>query len=50
MARFGSELFGKHLLSVEIVGALLLVALVGAISIMIQSGQSAGAPPEGVER
>jgi NADH-quinone oxidoreductase subunit J len=50
MARFGSELFTKHLLSIEVVGALLLVALVGAISIMIQTGQSAGAPPEGVKR
>jgi NADH:ubiquinone oxidoreductase subunit 6 (subunit J) len=43
MARFGSELFSKHLLSIEVVGALLLVALVGAISIMIQTAQSAGA-------
>ncbi len=37
MARFGSELFTKHLLSIEMAGALLLVALVGAISIMIQT-------------
>ncbi|MHB8971163.1 MAG: NADH-quinone oxidoreductase subunit J family protein [Pirellulaceae bacterium] len=43
MARFGSELFSKHLLSIEVVGALLLVALVGAISIMIQTAQSAAA-------
>lgn len=43
MARFGSELFSKHLLSIEVVGALLLVALVGAISIMIQTAQSVGA-------
>ena len=50
MARFGSELFTKHLLSIEVAGALLLVALVGAISIMIQTGQSAGAPPEGAKR
>jgi NADH-quinone oxidoreductase subunit J len=50
MARLGGELFGKHLLSVEIAGALLLVALVGAVSIMIQAGQSPGAPPEETER
>lgn len=50
MARFGSELFTQHLLSIEVAAALLLVALVGAISIMIQSGQSAGAPPERLER
>jgi len=49
MARFGGELYTKHLLSIEVAGALLLVALVGAISIMIQSGQSAGAPPERIE-
>ncbi|NLX54437.1 MAG: hypothetical protein GXY58_04930 [Planctomycetaceae bacterium] len=49
MARFGGELFSKHLLSIEVAGALLLVALVGAISIMIQSGRSPGAPPERME-
>ncbi len=50
MARFGTELFTRHLLSVEVAGALLLVALVGAISIMIQSRQSACAPSEEVAR
>ena len=48
MARFGSELFGKHLLSVEIAGALLLVALVGGISIMIQAGQLSVHSEEGL--
>ncbi|MHB0956438.1 MAG: NADH-quinone oxidoreductase subunit J family protein [Pirellulaceae bacterium] len=43
MARFGGELFGRHMLSVEIAGALLLVALVGAISIMMLTAQSAAA-------
>ncbi len=35
MAKLGAELFTRHLLSVEIAGTLLLVALVGAISIVI---------------
>jgi NADH-quinone oxidoreductase subunit J len=47
MARFGNELFSRHLLSIEIAGALLLVALVGAISIMIQTAQSARASEGG---
>lgn len=34
VARLGGELFTRHLLAVEIVGTLLLVALVGAISIV----------------
>jgi NADH-quinone oxidoreductase subunit J len=34
VARFGAEMFGRHLLSVEIVGVLLLVALVGAAAIV----------------
>ncbi len=42
MARFGGELFGKHLLSVEITGTLLLIALVGAIAILIQGGHLSG--------
>ena len=47
MARFGSELFTKHLLSIEMAGALLLVALVGAISIMIQTRPVGGRRPRG---
>lgn len=39
MALFGRELFSRHLLSIEIAGSLLLVALVGALAIMIQSGE-----------
>lgn len=42
MARFGGELFGKHLLSVELAGTLLLIALVGAIAILIQGGHLSG--------
>jgi NADH-quinone oxidoreductase subunit J len=38
-ARLGGILFGEHLISVEIGGTLLLVALVGAIAIMIQGHQ-----------
>jgi NADH-quinone oxidoreductase subunit J len=41
LARFGGELFSKHLLSIEIAGAILLVALVGAIAIMLQTAQAA---------
>ncbi len=36
MAHFGGELFAKHLVSVEVAGTILLVALVGAIAIVIQ--------------
>jgi NADH-quinone oxidoreductase subunit J len=41
LARFGGELFSKHLLSIEIAGAILLVALVGAIAIMLQTAEAA---------
>jgi NADH-quinone oxidoreductase subunit J len=40
MARLGGELFGRHLVAVEIVGTLLLVALVGAIAIVGQGRTS----------
>ncbi len=40
MARLGGELFGRHLVAVEIVGTLLLVALVGAIAIVGQGRAS----------
>ena len=36
MAHLGGELFAKHLVSVEVAGTILLVALVGAIAIVIQ--------------
>lgn len=36
MAMLGSEMFGRHLLSVELAGTLLLAALVGAIAMAIQ--------------
>ncbi len=47
MARFGGELFGKHLLSIELAGTLLLVALVAAIAIMIHGRDPVIAPLEG---
>jgi len=47
MARFGAELFSRHLLSVEIGGTLLLIALVGALAIMIQSGSLPAEEREG---
>lgn len=37
MARLGGELFGRHLLAVEVGGTLLLVALVGAAVIVAQA-------------
>ncbi|MCO6459091.1 MAG: NADH-quinone oxidoreductase subunit J [Pirellulaceae bacterium] len=43
MARFGAELFSRELVSVEVAGTLLLVALVGAIAIMIQGRRQAQA-------
>lgn len=41
MAALGNELFGRHLVSVEVAGTLLLAALVGAIAIVSQ-GREAG--------
>jgi NADH:ubiquinone oxidoreductase subunit 6 (subunit J) len=35
MANLGRHLFGEHLISVELAGTLLLVALVGAVAIAI---------------
>jgi NADH-quinone oxidoreductase subunit J len=43
MAGLGGELFGQHLVSVEVAGALLLVALVGALSIVIHGRGPRGA-------
>jgi len=40
VARLGGELFGRHLLAVEVAGVLLLVALVGSIAIVSRT------PPE----
>jgi NADH-quinone oxidoreductase subunit J len=37
VARFGAELFGRHLIAVEVAGTLLLAALVGAAVIAAQS-------------
>ena len=34
VARLGAELFGRHLVAVEAVGTLLLVALIGAIAVV----------------
>jgi len=39
MARLGGELFSRHLLSVELAGTLLLVALVGAIAISAEDSR-----------
>ena len=36
VARLGGELFGRHLIAVEVAGTLLLVALVGAAAIVAQ--------------
>lgn len=40
MANLGGQLFARHLISVEVTGVLLLVALVGAVAIVIQGRQS----------
>jgi len=37
VARLGAELFGRHLVSVEAAGVLLLVALIGAIAVVSRS-------------
>jgi NADH-quinone oxidoreductase subunit J len=36
VARLGSELFGRHLIAVDLAGVLLLVALVGAAAIVVR--------------
>jgi NADH-quinone oxidoreductase subunit J len=40
MAQLGAELFGGHLIAVEVAGTLLLAALVGAAAIVAQSKQA----------
>ncbi len=56
VARFGSELFGRHLIAVEIAGVLLLAALVGAAVIVAegkqesQHGRSRSRLPGGTSR
>jgi NADH-quinone oxidoreductase subunit J len=40
MAHLGGELFSRYLIAVEVAGTLLLVALVGAVAIVIQSAKS----------
>ena len=42
MARLGGQLFGRHLIAVELGGTLLLVALVGAVAIVIQGRERPG--------
>lgn len=49
VARLGGELFGRHLLAVEVAGVLLLVALVGAIA-MVSRGGAAEDEPSGTRR
>jgi len=52
VARLGGELFGRHLLAVEVAGVLLLVALVGSIAIVSRHGDPSGelAAPGGTRR
>lgn len=50
MAELGSQLFTRHLVSVEVAGILLLVALIGAIAIVAhkrQQGEREGVAAEG---
>jgi NADH-quinone oxidoreductase subunit J len=44
VARFGGAMFSRHLISVEAAGALLLAALVGAVSIVAHGKQTPQAP------
>jgi NADH-quinone oxidoreductase subunit J len=41
VARFGTELFGRHLIAVEVAGVLLLVALIGASAIVLHQKKDA---------
>jgi NADH-quinone oxidoreductase subunit J len=41
VARFGMELFGRHLIAVEVAGVLLLVALIGASAIVLHQKKDA---------
>ena len=50
MDHLGAQLFSRHLIAVEVAGTMLLVALVGAVAIAIQSKQplkTAGGPRHG---
>ncbi|MCE9629418.1 MAG: NADH-quinone oxidoreductase subunit J [Planctomycetia bacterium] len=42
VARLGGELFGRHLLAVEVAGVLLLVALIGSIAIVSRAASADG--------
>ncbi|MGD9648314.1 MAG: NADH-quinone oxidoreductase subunit J [Pirellulales bacterium] len=42
MARLGGHLFSRHLLAIEVAGTLLLVALVGAVAIVIHEQRNPG--------
>jgi NADH-quinone oxidoreductase subunit J len=42
MAPLGAELFARHLVAVEVAGTILLVALVGAVAIVIQGKERRG--------
>lgn len=50
MAELGGHLFAYHLVAIEVVGTLLLVALVGAIAIVIQGRKSPTNSPGGRAR
>ena len=50
MAKLGSHLFAYHLVAIEVVATLLLVALVGAISIVIQGRKTQADSPNGTEQ
>jgi len=43
MARLGAELFARHLVSIEVIGTLLLAALVGAVAIVIHGRRATAA-------
>jgi len=45
VAEIGRQLFGSHLIAVEVAGTLLLVALVGAAAMVAQAKSPPGSPP-----
>lgn len=46
MAHLGAELFARHLIAVEVAGTLLLIALVGAITIVLHGRAAPLEPPD----
>ncbi len=50
VAHFGGQLFSRHLISIEVAGTLLLIALVGAVAIVAQATEPQEQEDEGGSR